>query len=83
SHTIAATVSSKFLDFSAYRGNDLRPVGVKHGCRWCLCVSRWKEVYDAYKAGNVCADAVPGVGLNATHKKALEKVSYEQLEEFA
>lgn len=42
SHGIAAEVTEEFLDFSAKQGNDLRPIpGMKGGCKWCLCVSRW------------------------------------------
>jgi uncharacterized protein (DUF2237 family) len=40
-------VTSEFLDFSASRGNDLRSVGLTDGCKWCLCVNRWKEAFDA------------------------------------
>jgi uncharacterized protein (DUF2237 family) len=40
---MAAIVTEEFLDFSASRGNDLRAVGLRDGCKWCLCVSRWKE----------------------------------------
>ena len=46
-HAIAAEVSDEFLKFSAERGNDLRQIGLKGGCKWCLCVSRWKEAFDA------------------------------------
>lgn len=46
-HAIAAEVSDEFLKFSADRGNDLRQIGLKGGCKWCLCVSRWKEAFDA------------------------------------
>jgi len=46
-HSVAAEVSDEFLDFSAKRGNDLRQVGLTGGCKWCLCVSRWREAFDA------------------------------------
>lgn len=46
-HSVAAEVSDEFLKFSADRGNDLRQIGLKGGCKWCLCVSRWKEAFDA------------------------------------
>jgi hypothetical protein len=46
-HSIAAEVSDEFLKFSAERGNDLRQIGLKGGCKWCLCVTRWKEAFDA------------------------------------
>ncbi len=82
SHTVCAQVTAEFLAFSRRRGNDLvtpRPEfdfpGLKPGDRWCLCVSRWKEALDAGVA--------PPVLLAATHEKALEVVTLEQLEAHA
>jgi uncharacterized protein (DUF2237 family) len=46
---ITAIVTDEFLDFSATRGNDLRSVGLTGGCKWCLCVGRWKEAFLAGK----------------------------------
>ena len=43
-HAVAAEVTEEFLDFSAKQGNDLRPIpGMKGGCKWCLCVSRYVD----------------------------------------
>lgn len=47
-----AIVTDDFLSFSAARGNDLRTIGLKGGCKWCLCASRWKEAFDARKSDN-------------------------------
>ena len=58
-HAVAAEVSEEFLDFSASRGNDLRQVGLKGGCKWCLCTARWKEAVDAFGKGQVGGQAVP------------------------
>lgn len=78
SHTVCAQMSSDFLQFSFIKGNDLitpRPEygfpGLKPGDRWCLCVSRWKEAFNAGVA--------PGVHLEATHLRALDIVSLEAL----
>ncbi|TVQ40776.1 MAG: DUF2237 domain-containing protein [Wenzhouxiangella sp.] len=78
SHTICAVMTESFLEFSVSRGNDLvspRPAfgfpGLKPGDRWCLCAPRWRE---AMEAG--CA---PRVSLSATHERALEYVSLDQL----
>jgi uncharacterized protein (DUF2237 family) len=49
SDSSTAIMTDKFLDFSASRGNDLRAAGLKDGCRWCLCASRWKEALLAGK----------------------------------
>jgi uncharacterized protein (DUF2237 family) len=82
SHTVCAVMTAEFLDFSRRRGNDLvtpRPEfgfpGLKPGDRWCLCVSRWKEALEAGLA--------PPALLAATHEKALEVVTLEQLQAHA
>jgi uncharacterized protein (DUF2237 family) len=77
-HTVCAVMTEEFLRFSAAVGNDLStPVpefdfpGLKGGDRWCLCVTRWQE---AFEAG--CA---PPVVLAATHMSALEFATLEDL----
>ena len=79
SHVVCAKVTQAFLDFSVSRGNDLvtpRPefrfAGLKAGDRWCLCARRWLK---AFQAG-----VAPPVVLEATHRKALEIVTIEQLQ---
>ena len=71
-------MTEEFLRFSTAVGNDLvTPIpefgfpGLISGDRWCLCVTRWQE---AFEAG--CA---PPVVLAATHISALEFVSLEDL----
>jgi hypothetical protein len=78
SHTVCATMSAEFLEFSALAGNDLstpRPdwgfAGLTPGDRWCVCASRWLEAYDAG-----CA---PRVVLASTHARALEVVPIDAL----
>jgi uncharacterized protein (DUF2237 family) len=78
SHTVCAEVTADFLAFSKSRGNDLStPMpaygfdGLRPGDRWCLCVTRWKEAFDAGVA--------PRVVLAATHRAALSVVTLEQL----
>jgi len=82
SHTVCTKVTQEFLDFSAERGNDLvtpHPEfdfpGLKAHDRWCVCVARWKEAFDAGVA--------PPVVLTATHEKALEVVTLEKLKRHA
>ncbi|KIS70595.1 uncharacterized protein UMAG_10871 [Mycosarcoma maydis] len=82
SHTVAAVVSRKWLEFSASKGNDLRPI-LSEGCSWCLCVSRWKQSLDAYRRGELPKEGVPKVKLEATHQRALDVVSLEDLKGFA
>lgn len=78
-HVVCSEVTQEFLQFSKLNGNDLiTPLpqydfkGLKPGDRWCLCASRWKEAFDAKVA--------PPVVLEATHIKALEFVSLENLQ---
>ncbi|MEO0467097.1 MAG: DUF2237 domain-containing protein [Pseudomonadota bacterium] len=82
SHTVCARLTEAFLSYSFTRGNDLitaRPEfgfpGLKPGDRWCLCASRWEE---ARLAG--CA---PPVDLGATHKRALDAITRENLKAHA
>ena len=71
-------MTEEFLAYSKSAGNDLStPVpafgfqGLKPGDRWCVCVLRWKEAYDA----GVAAPVV----LSATHIMALEFVTLDEL----
>jgi uncharacterized protein (DUF2237 family) len=81
-HSVCAIMTEAFLAFSRARGNDLstpRPEfgfpGLVPGDRWCLCLSRWKEAYDA--------DAAPLVVLEATHEITLQLVPLDVLRRFA
>ncbi len=81
-HTVCARMTAEFLAFSKARGNDLstpRPefgfMGLSPGDRWCLCVDRWKEAWEAGVA--------PRVVLASTHRSALRTVPLEALIEHA
>jgi hypothetical protein len=80
-HTVCAVVTNEFLQFSKSRGNDLTRdypasgfTGLVEGDKWCLCVSRWIEAYQA--------NVAPPIILNATHSKTLEYISLEELMKF-
>ena len=82
SHVVCARMTTEFLEFSLSRGNDLitpRPEyrfpGLKAGDRWCLCALRWKQALEAGLA--------PPVFLEATHIRALDFVTLEQLQSCA
>ncbi|MEL6643842.1 MAG: DUF2237 domain-containing protein [Pseudomonadota bacterium] len=82
SHTVCAVMTAEFLAFSKYVGNDLstpRPeyrfAGLKPGDQWCLCASRFRQAAEE--------GAGPKVRLASTHKRALEIVPLEMLEEHA
>ncbi|KAJ9516571.1 hypothetical protein V8C86DRAFT_2563976 [Haematococcus lacustris] len=80
-HVVCAKVTQAFLEFSASRGNNLmRPSppgfpGLKDGDKWCLCAMRWREALEEGLA--------PPVFLKATHAKALEYISLEELKKHA
>lgn len=80
SHTVCAVMTAEFLAYSKYVGNDLstpRPefgfAGLNPGDSWCLCASRFLQAHD-----EGCA---PRVNLAATHKRALDVVPLEVLQE--
>ncbi len=82
SHVICAELTQEFLEFTKSRGNDLSTPapeynfpGLKPGDRWCLCASRWQEALEAGVA--------PPVILSATHPRALEVVSLDDLKKHA
>ncbi|MEQ8791944.1 MAG: DUF2237 domain-containing protein [Pirellulaceae bacterium] len=77
-HIVCAEMTEEFLSFSVERGNDLVTPnelfgfpGLAPGDRWCLCVARWKEAFEAGVA--------PPVVLAATHMSTLEFVDLEDL----
>ncbi len=77
-HLVCTIMTDEFLEFSQERGNDLStPMpqygfpGLVQGDRWCLCVLRWKE---AFQAG-----VAPQVVLAATHMSTLEFVDLSDL----
>jgi len=81
SHTVCAIMTEEFLAYSKYVGNDLstpRPefrfAGLKAGDPWCLCAGRFLQAHD-----EGCA---PRINLHATHKRALEIISLDVLEEY-
>ena len=81
-HIVCAVVTPDFLEFSRSRGNDLvTPApqygfpGLKPGDRWCLCVDRWVEAFQAGKA--------PWIVLRATHESVREVIPVELLNQYA
>lgn len=81
SHTVCIEVTTAFLEYSRFRGNDLStPLpeynfpGLKEGDRWCLCALRWREAYEQGMA--------PKVHLASTHIRVLEVVPLRILREY-
>lgn len=81
-HTVCVEITDDFLEFSKAAGNDLstpNPAydfrGLKEGDRWCLCLSRWVQAYEAGMA--------PRIYLKATHISALEFIDMDVLQKFS
>ena len=77
-HVVCSVMTQDFLEFSKSKGNDLttpneayRFPGLVPGDKWCLCVLRWKEAFDA--------NCAPTVDLEATNEIALKYVKIEDL----
>ena len=82
SHTVCIEVTTRFLEYSRFKGNDLStPMpefgfpGLREGDRWCLCAARWMQAYQD--------NAAPRVFLMRTHQRALEAVPLDILKKFA
>jgi uncharacterized protein (DUF2237 family) len=82
SHTVCVEVTTEFMEYSRFVGNDLSTPhpefgfpGLKGGDRWCLCAGRWLQAYEKGVA--------PKVFLKNTHIKALDIVPLEYLQAFA
>nr|XP_031858142.1 uncharacterized protein CI109_006483 [Kwoniella shandongensis]KAA5525214.1 hypothetical protein CI109_006483 [Kwoniella shandongensis] len=84
-HFIGGVVTQEFLQFSKEKGNDLMTrrggfPGLKDGCRWCLCVERWKEALTASE--RLGDKVVPRVDLSATALDALKSVKLDDLKKY-
>ncbi len=81
-HTVCAVMTADFLKFSKDAGNDLSTPhpefqfpGLQPGDRWCLCLPRWIQAWEA--------GAAPQLVLRATHMSAIEFLSMETLVKYA
>ncbi|MDH4199558.1 MAG: DUF2237 domain-containing protein [Spirochaetia bacterium] len=81
-HTVCVLLTDEFLAFSKEAGNDLSTPnprfnfpGLRGGERWCLCLSRWIEAYNA--------GAAPQIFLEGSHISVLEFIDMEILERYA
>ena len=82
SHTVCIKVSTEFLEYSRFRGNDLTTAvpehgfpGLKPGNKWCLCALRGLEAYQNEMA--------PRIVLASTHQRASEIIPNELLKRYA
>ena len=81
-HTVCIIATDEFLTYSKVVGNDLStPMpqyafpGVQDGDKWCLCMLRWREAFEAGMA--------PHVILEACHESVLKVIPLEHLQQFA
>ena len=81
-HLVCTQVTAEFLAHQRHVGNDLSTpmpqyglAGLNPGDRWCLCVTRWKQSFEA----GIFAPVV----LEATHMSTLEFVDLEDLQKHA
>jgi uncharacterized protein len=81
-HLVCTQVTAEFLAHQREIGNDLSTPypaygfpGLRPGDRWCVCVERWKQSFEAGMAAPVV--------LEATHISTLEYVDLEDLQRLA
>jgi uncharacterized protein (DUF2237 family) len=82
SHTVCAVVTAEFLDHQQRIGNDLvtpmpqyRFAGLVPGDRWCVTAANWLRAH--------LDGAAAYVVLASTHKRALEIIPLDALQEHA
>lgn len=82
SHTVCIKITTEFLEYSRFKGNDLStPMpeygfkGLKPNDAWCLCADRWLQAYKN--------NAAPKLHLMRTHKCALDIIPIELMKKFA
>jgi uncharacterized protein (DUF2237 family) len=82
SHTVCIEITTDFLEYSRFAGNDLSSPqlesgfpGLKEGDRWCLCASRWLQAHEKGMA--------PKIFLKNTHRKALATIPLALLDQYA
>ena len=81
-HTVCAKVTTKFLEWAKFAGNDLitpHPEvdfpGLKDGDCWCVCAATYAQSIDA---GTACK-----IFLKKTNKKTLEIIPLKKLKQYA
>jgi uncharacterized protein (DUF2237 family) len=76
-HIVCAIVDDEFLQFTKSKGNDLiTPIpgsfpGLVAGDKWCLCILRWLEAYNAGKAPKIIPESTNSIALKYTTKDIL------------
>jgi len=81
-HVVSALMDDEFLEFTKSKGNDLITPsgsfpGLVKGDRWCLCVLRWKQAYEAGKAPKIFARSTSIEALRNVEKAILMKYAID------
>jgi len=81
-HVVSALMDDEFLKFTQSKGNDLITPsgsfpGLVAGDRWCLCVLRWKQAYEAGKAPKIFAKSTSQISLQNVDKDILLKYAID------
>ena len=80
-HVVCAVVDDKFLQFTKSKGNDLiTPIpnsfpGLISGDKWCLCILRWIEAYNAGVAPKIIAESTNQIAEKYIDKRILLQYS--------
>jgi hypothetical protein len=78
-HVVCGIMDDNFLEFTNSKGNDLiTPIpgsfpGLVAGDKWCLCILRWLEAYNAGKAPKIIAESTNSMALKYTTLDILKK----------
>jgi uncharacterized protein (DUF2237 family) len=77
-HIICAIVDDNFLEFTKSKGNDLITPsgafpGLVAGDKWCLCILRWIEAYEAGKAPKIIPESTNELAFKYISKNILMK----------
>jgi uncharacterized protein (DUF2237 family) len=75
-------MDNEFLQFTKSKENDLiTPIpgmfpGLVAGDKWCVCILRWLEAYNAGKAPKIIAESTNSAALKYTTFDILQKSKY-------
>ena len=76
-HVVCAVMDDDFLQYTKSQGNDLITPnlpsfpGLVAGDKWCICILRWLEAYNAGKAPKIIPESTNEAALKYTSKDIL------------
>ena len=81
-HVVCAIMDDEFLQYTKSQGNDLITPnlpsfpGLVAGDKWCVCILRWIQAYNAGKAPKLIANSTNEIALKYISKEILLNNSY-------